>query len=91
MFALDAEFGGNSKVALLGINADPDRAAGGEYVQSNHLDHWVMASAPELNGLPEEYKHISGGAVLIGPDGNVIAKHLFGDHVASLLRRELAK
>jgi len=29
--------------------------------------------------------------VLIGPDGNVIAKRLYGAHVASLLRRELAK
>ena len=91
MFALDEAFGSNGKVALLGINHDSDLTAARAFVAASHLDHWVMTSAPEFNGLPEGYKHISGGAVLIGPDGNVIAKRLYGAHVASLLRRELAK
>jgi RNA polymerase sigma factor (sigma-70 family) len=91
MAAIDQEFASNSDIVLLGVNTDHNTDAARQFIASNHLDHWRMASAPLQTGLPEEYKRSASGAVLIGPNGNVVTLHLFGDRVATVLRRELAK
>jgi thiol-disulfide isomerase/thioredoxin len=86
-----AEFGGDDRFAMIGLNLDDDAAVVREYVQENgmgwiqgFLGDWSETAVPDtfgVTGIP--------AIMLIGPDGRLLAQGLRGPGIREAVRKAL--
>lgn len=90
--ALHKEHGGDGKLAVIGLNYDFDPADLARYVKDQRLG-WPQARiGPSYDRLRADYGLARFPcAVLIGPDGTIIAKDLKGPAIDAAVETLLAK
>lgn len=90
--ALRKRFGRDGQLAIVGLSFDFEPQDLADFVKAEGLD-WPQARlGPQFNRMYAAYG-ISGypTAVLIGPDGTILAKNLTGDAIGAAVEKALGK
>lgn len=76
---------------LIGCNLDEERKAFKDYVEKNGLA-WPQIHGPK-SGAGETFQMLDGFGIpytcLIGPDGTMLAQHMFGQDISGTVRKHL--